>query len=552
MSTGSADLVVTGGPVHTGIPGERAEGFAVRNGRIVAVGTAGEVDAWCGPGTRRLDLAGRLAVPGLIDGHIHLGIGGTQLALELPLLPTDGPDEVLTKVRDWAGRLEPDEWIVGGILGSGTYAALNSREMLRRLDEASLGHPVLLRDDTMHNRQVNSAALAAMGVDDTTPDPPGGTYARDADGRLTGALWELTSTRAEEAAKSAQRDPHGRLMTALRAALERTRRIGYTSLQDAATMEHHLAALQDLERSGDLPAWIVASMPARDFLEAGAVGEELFAQAPQYRSEQIRPDFVKFVIDGVPTTRTTALLHPYRCHHDSEDSEFRGTPYWSLDELTAGLRRCAELGLGAKIHATGDASVRLALDAAAIVRKDPGPQPIIQIAHMSFIAPEDLPRFAELDVYADACPFLWHPSPLFDAVAHQVPTETMDRIWPFKDLLATGAVVAGGSDWPVGLPELNPWLGIETMVTRGAPEEQGDPRRINPEQAITREQAVAAFTSASARALGIDDRTGALRPGLSADFLVLDRNIFEVPATEIHRTGVDETYFRGECVHSRG
>ncbi|MEB3367758.1 amidohydrolase [Saccharopolyspora mangrovi] len=549
MAEDIADLVVTGGPVHTADVGAWAEGFAVRDGTIVAVGAAREVESWCGPGTRRLDLAGRLAMPGLIDGHVHLGIGGTQLALELPLLPTDTPDEVLVKVRDWAGRLEPGEWIIGGILGSGTYAALNSPEMLRRLDEASLGHPLLLRDDTMHNRQVNSAALAAMGVDHDTPDPPGGTYARDAEGRLTGGLWELTGMEAEDAAKEAQRDPHGRLVTALRAAFQRMRQLGCTSFQDAATMAHQLAALRDIERAGDLTAWIVASLPATAFIEAGAVGEELFARAPAYRSEQIRPDFVKFVLDGVPTTRTTALLTPYRCCGEHDDPEHRGTPYWTLDELVTGLRRCAELGLGAKIHATGDASVRLALDAAEIVRRDPGSQPIVQIAHPSFIAPEDIPRFAELNVHADACPFMWHPSPLVDGIARHVPVETMERIWPFKDLLATGALIAGGSDWPVGLPELNPWLGIETMVTRSAPEEQDDPRRINPDQAISRERAVAAFTSASAKALGIDDLTGALRPGLSADFLVLDRNIFEVPATQIHNTTVEQTYFRGERVH---
>ncbi|MFC7344385.1 amidohydrolase [Saccharopolyspora griseoalba] len=546
MSAGFADLVVSGGPIHTAAGGAAAEAFAVRDGRIAAIGSTDEVEAWCGPATRRLDLAGRLAVPGLVDGHVHLGVGGTQLALELPLLPTDGPDEVLAKVRDWAGRLEPGEWIIGGILGSGTCAELNSREMLHRLDAASLGHPLLLRDDTMHNRQVNSLALEAMGVAEDTPDPAGGTYVRDGDGLLTGALRERASAQAEAAADAALRDPRGRLVAALRAALQHLRGLGFTAVQEAATMGRHLDVLAEMERSGELTSWIVASMPAHEFIESGPVGEDLFAEGPRHRGELVRPDFAKFAIDGVPTTRTTALLSPYRCHHDGEDPEFRGAPTWTLDELASGLLRCAELGLGAKIHATGDASVRLALDAAAVVRRERGPGPIIQIAHASFIAPEDLPRFAELNVRVDACPFLWHPSPLFDAVAHQVPAETMERIWPFGELLASGALVAGGSDWPVGLPELNPWLGIETMITRSAPGEAH--RRVNPGQAISREQAVAAFTSAAAEALGIGDRTGSLRAGLSADFLVLDRDIFDIPATDIHRTAVQETYFRGQRV----
>lgn len=550
MQEDSADLIVSGGPVHTASRAGRVEGFAIGNGRVIGVGAVEDLDGLRGPRTEDLDLAGRLAMPGLVDGHLHLALGGTQLALELPLLPTDGPDAVLAKVRNWATRIEPDAWIVGGILGSDTHAAFDSPEMLRRLDAASLGRPLLLRDDTMHNRQVNSAALKAMGVDGTTPDPPGGTYVRDADGQLTGALQELACRSAEEAARSAQTDQHGRLVAALRAALEHTRRLGCTSLQDAATMAPHLAALGDLERSGELGSWIVASLPIQEFLEPGAVGEDLFDEAPQYRTEQIRPDFAKFVLDGVPTTRTTALLHPYRCHHGGEDPDFRGEPYWTRDELVAGLRRCAELGLGAKIHATGDASVRLVLDAAEIVRRGLGSErPTVQIAHPSFIAPEDLSRFTELGVHADACPFMWHPSPLIDAVAGQVPGGMTDRMWPFRDLLASGALIAGGSDWPVGLPDLNPWLGIETMVTRSAPVEEQDPRRVNPEQAITREQAVAAFTSAAARSLGLDDRTGVLRTGMSADFLVLDRNIFDVPAEEIHTTVVEQTYFRGDRVH---
>ena len=174
---------------------------------------------------------------------------------------------------------------------------------------------------------------------------------------------------------------------------------------------------------------------------------------------------VTFVLDGVPTTHTTALLNPYKCNHSSHDPNFRGELYWTLDDLVAALRRCAELGLDAKLHATGDASVRQALDAAEIVRQDADGGPAMQIAHMSFISEQDLPHFAELNVAADACPFMWVPSPLTDGISDFVADETMANIWPFTDLLSTGALIAGGSDWPLPAnPMLTTAIARSTLI----------------------------------------------------------------------------------------
>lgn len=534
------------GQIWTGVTDDAwVEAFAVQDGKILATGTLEEVTAAAGMDHELVKLEDGIITPGLIDGHLHLSLGGTQLAHELPLDPSDDADAILEKVAAWTRRLAPGEWIIGGIIGSGTLPSLNNVEFLARLDAASNGHPVLLRDDTMHNRQVNSAALQAMGVTSETPDPEGGTYVRDEHGRLTGALWELAGAVAEGVATESHPDPKGRQVTALRTALDRLSSLGITTVQDAATMLPHFEGLAALEQSGDLRMRVIASMPIRPFIEPGTVGEELFSAGTKYNSKYIQPTFAKFVLDGVPTTLTTALLTPYKCVHGHHDPEFRGELYWTLDELAAALRRCAELGLGAKLHATGDASVRQALDAAEIVRQDPNGGPAMQIAHMSFISAEDLGRFAALNVAADACPFMWFPSPLTDGVGEYVPDETMANIWPFKDLLETGAVIAGGSDWPVGLPVLNPWLGIEGMVTRKAAADSGDDRTVNAAQAITLPQALAAFTRESAKALGIGDETGTIEPGKSADFIALDRNVFEVPIEAVHDTQVVRRWLSG-------
>lgn len=535
----SQPLTIYTGQIWTGASDDHwVEALAVEDGTILATGTVEEVVNKVGKQHETITIDRGIITPGLIDGHLHLSLGGTQLAHELALDPTDDAAEILDKVSQWAQQLQPGEWVIGGIIGSGVLPTLNNVEFLHKLDAASGGHPVLLRDDTMHNRQVNTAALEAMGVSAETPDPEGGTFVRDQQGRLTGALWELACAIAEGVAASSHPNPRERQATALRTALDRLAALGITTVQDAATMLPHFEGLAALEESGQLDMRVIASMPVRPFLEDGLVGDELFAAGMKFESEHVKPRFAKFVLDGVPTTHTTALLNPYKCNHSSHDPNFRGELYWTLEDLVASLRRCAELGLGAKLHATGDASVRQALDAAEFVRNDDNGGPPMQIAHMSFISETDLPRFQKLNVAADACPFMWFPSPLTDGIADFVADETMANIWPFKDLLATGALVAGGSDWPVGLPVLNPWLGIEGMVTRQTAKEEGDERTVNIAQAISLPEAMAAFTRQSAQALGIGDETGTIEPGKSADFIAIDRNIFTGDIAEVHSTQV--------------
>ena len=541
------------GKIWTGIADDDwVEAFAVADGRIIATGALHEVEDQVGTPHETIIIDKGIVTPGLIDGHLHLSLGGTQLAHELALDPTDDAETILAKVREWTSRLKPGEWVIGGIIGSGVLPMLNNVEFLEKLDEASHGHPVLLRDDTMHNRQVNTTALEAMGITADSPDPEGGTYVRDDQGRLTGALWELACAVAEGVAAMSHVDPHQRQVKALQAALDRLAALGITTVQDAATMLPHFEGLAALEESGELDMRVIASMPIRPFIEDGTVGEELFAAGMEFESEHVKPRFAKFVLDGVPTTHTTALLNPYKCNHSSHDPNFRGELYWTLDDLVAALRRCAELGLDAKLHATGDASVRQALDAAEIVRQDTNGGPAMQIAHMSFISEQDLPRFAELNVAADACPFMWFPSPLTDGISDFVADETMANIWPFKDLLATGALISGGSDWPVGLPVLNPWLGIEGMVTRQAAASQSDAdyghRTVNINQAITLPQAMAAFTRESAKALGIAAETGTIEPGKSADFIALDRDIFTSDIKQVHQTQVLGRWVAGEGI----
>ncbi|MDT7620178.1 MAG: hypothetical protein QOF99_1079, partial [Pseudonocardiales bacterium] len=172
-----ADFVVRGAPICTMDPARPwAEAFAVRDGVVLAVGDDSQVDQVCGPGTQSLDPGAVMVMPGLVDVHSHVGFGGRQVAWELSLSPSLTMDEVLARVRELAQKLGPDEWVVGGILSSEVLAAVGGPTSLAALDAASRGRPVMLRDDTMHNRWVNSRALAIMDVTAASADPGGGRY----------------------------------------------------------------------------------------------------------------------------------------------------------------------------------------------------------------------------------------------------------------------------------------------------------------------------------------------------------------------------------------
>ncbi|MDN3481261.1 amidohydrolase [Arthrobacter sp. APC 3897] len=541
-------FIVTNGPVYTSDPdNEWAEAFAVRDGRILAVGDEAEIRSLVSGDTPVIDLRGRLAMPGLVDVHAHLGLGGRQAAFELPVLPTDTKTVIFEKVQAWAERLAPDEWITGGIVGSTVMDDITAED-LRALDKASAGRPVLLRDDSMHNRWVNSRALELMGVDGTTADPDGGTYVRDDAGRLTGVLQELASPVGEEAAAASIEDTPERHATAFRTAVKILNGYGVTAVQEAATMDYALETLAGMDRRGELTAHVVASMPSRPFIEPGTTGAALYDIGALHRTEHLHPDFSKYVLDGVPMTRTSAILNPYLCSHHSHDPQHTGAPLWQLDELVASLEELVDRGLHAKLHATGDAAVRLILDAVERVRASRGDGPLFQIAHVEYISEADLHRFAALGVVPDASPYIWFPSVIQESIAKQIPADVFNSSWPLRDLLLDGAPVSGGSDWPCSAPTPDPWTGLETMITRRNP----DPAvagTLNSAQALDVRQAVAAFTRHPAAAMGLQDRTGMLAPGLSADFIVLDRNIFTVDPGQIHAVQVQETWFEGRLVH---
>ena len=541
----TADLLLINGVIDT-LHDEhpRVTSLAVKAGKVLAVGSSAEAAA--GPGTDVIDLEGAYVMPGLLDVHNHHMLAGQMDLFELNEAPNKSLDDFLTAVEEYAKKLGPDKWVIGGSWGSGLLAELNSTEMLARFDAATGGRPAILKDDSKHNRWVNSRGLELTGIDERTPDPEGGQIMRDTSGRATGVLIEAGGVLVEETVARLQPQSTQHLARAAARGIEILHSYGITGFQDAASSLQLLQALKELDDSGELSAWVVTSMQANDFIFGTTpLGEGIIAHREDTRSEHHRPDFIKIFLDGVPPAGTAAFIEPYLSGVGFPECHCGGTTMPPA-ELERWLMGTAERGISAKIHCTGDASVRLVLDTVAKVRSAGYTKPKYHIAHGQFVQEQDIPRFAELDVTADISPSLWFPGVISEAIATVLPAERASKMQPNRSLLDAGARIAGGSDWPVSVSP-NAWEGIYGLVTRQDPTGQF-PGTLWPEQAISLAEAIRTYTTSSAKATGLDDVTGSLAPGRSADFIVLIENPYEIDIEQIPHIKTRQTWFAGRKV----
>ena len=547
MTTAPAELIVVADVIRTLDPVRpTAEAFAVRDGRIAAIGTRAEVDALRGDGTRVLELGGAAVYPGFVDVHNHHALAGRTELFELTLAPSLTLDEILDRVREKAATLPEDAWIIGGVVASTLLPSLQSTAVRLRLDEAAGGRPVVIAEDSRHNRWASSRALELAGIGPGSIPAGGITILDPEDGTPTGVLLEAAGIPVQEAY-----DRSGGLSTAQHRAasahgVHLANRYGITAFQDAGVSTDILGALRDLDADGALDAWVVSSLLVNDEIFGfDPVGSPLITRGEEFRTAHHRPDFVKIFLDGVPPARTASFLEPYVA--DSvHGAHFHGETTMTFDELHGWLRQVAERGLGAKVHCTGDGSARLVLDVAERLRADGFTTPI-QIAHGQFLADSDIPRLAALDVVADISPFIWFPGVIPQMLA-EVLGERAEHSQPNRALIDAGALVAGGSDWPVS-ESPNPLEGIQGLVTRADPLRRA-PGTLWPEQAITAEEALQVFTRNAAVAMGLGAETGSLEAGKSADFVVLDRDAIAGPADAIIDARVLATWFAGREVYA--
>jgi predicted amidohydrolase YtcJ len=536
-----ADLALRNGAIYT-MDGARswAETIAIDDGRIVYVGNDAGAKDYIGPQTQVVELEGRMVLPGMQDVHVHPISGGIE-ANGCDLNSVTTVDEYVAKIKEYADAHPDEPWIKGGgwLMSAFGPGALARKELI---DAVVPDRPVILWSRDGHTTWVNSKALEVAGVTKDTKDPPDGRIDRDPKtGEPSGSLQEGASSLVAEKAPP---DTDAKRDEGLRYAIKMLNRLGITGVQDASVNEEDLKTYHRLDEAGELSLHVVGSI----WWERDKGLEQIDAiknLRSEYSKGRIDAGTVKIMQDGVMENYTAVVLEPYKL---KGQKDVHGIPMVEPELLKQAVTKLDAEGFQVHFHAIGDGAVRQSLDAVEAARTANGNLGHRHhISHIQLIHPDDQPRFRKLGVIANFQP-LWAYADdyITDLTLPFVSRETASYMYPIASMEKSGAVVAFGSDWSVS--SANPFEEMETSITRmGA---LGDTDKAwMPEERIALPEALAAFTINAAYTNRDEKDTGSLEVGKRADLAVLDRNLFEIPATEISDTKVLVTLFEGKAVH---
>lgn len=532
-----ADLVLRHGAIYTMSPARTwADAVAIRDGRVVYVGEDPGVDKFIGLSTSVVDLGGRLVLPGFQDSHAHPLSAGLELG-EANLYAAKTPAEVEGTIRAYVGQHPDLTWIRGNGWQLPVFPGANPKREL--LDKLVPDRPAFFYAADGHSAWVNSKALELAGVTRDTKDPPNGRIERDASGAPSGTLRENAVGLVSKLLPPYSTQER---IGAARRALAEANRLGITSITDADAGPEYLEAYRALDDQNQLTARVYAAIHSEDNPIEGETGR-LVALRRRYTGGRLRADQVKFFADGVIESRTAALLAPYAGHGDE-----RGPLNYTPEDLSARITALDRQGFQIHVHAIGDRAIRVTLDALANARRENGhrdARPIV--AHIQLFDPADLPRFRDLGVVASFQPYWAQADEYIRDLTLPVLGPARSRwLYPIETMLNTGAVVVGGSDWSVS--SLNPLDAIQVAITRRSVEEPEGPAWI-PEERADLPRMLAAYTINAAYATRAERETGSIEVGKLGDMVVLDQNIFAIPATRIHEAKVLLTLLEGHEVY---
>jgi len=535
----SAELVLRGGAVYTMDP-QRSwqQAIAIRDGKILYVGTDAGAGAYTGPETRVVELEGRMVLPGLQDIHIHPISGGMEIA-QCDLNGLETADEYLEKIRNYADANPDLPWILGGgwLMSAFGPGAMPRKELL---DAIVPDRPVQLYSSDGHSSWVNSKALELAGITRDTPDPADGRIDRRPDtGEPIGSLQEGASALLDHVTPPVT---DGQRRDGLRYSIGMLNAYGITAVQDASVSAPDLDTYRALDESGELSLHVEASQHW-DSGQGLEQIEQLVARREHYARGEVRANTVKIFQDGVMENYTAVMLEPYLLEGD-----VRGVPLQEPAYLKEIVTALDAKGFQVHFHAIGDGAIRQSLDAVEAARRANGPSDHRHhISHLELIDPQDIPRFGELQVIADfQALWAYEDDYIEDLTIPFIGAERARWLYPINSVLQSGGMLAFGSDWSV--TTANPWYQIEVAVTRMDPDDAGDSVFI-PEERIPLQEAIAAFTINAAYVNHLEGTTGSLEAGKLADLVVLDQNLFEIPPQAISDTRAVLTLFEGRPVH---
>ncbi len=538
-----ADRVFQNGAIYT-VDKNRswASSLAIKDGRIVYVGD--DVAMWIGDTTEVVDLDGQMMLPGFHDSHIHIMIG-VLADEECDLLRIPTAEEVAVKLKACTelSGIGEEGWIIGGGWGEWLWPEANPRKGL--LDLLFPDQPVYLESSFGHAAWVNSKAMQIVGLDRDTEVPPAGVIEYDAEtGEPSGTLRDaaMLIVKSQLPPLSLEQDTNR-----VRAGMALAHSVGITALIEPGLDDELMKPIINLADNGELDMRVLASMSPINW-QPGVFDDGVFdylATREQWRRPNIDVDSVKIYMDGVIEYGTSPLLHPYE---EEEYGSGEDSFFYDQEVVNEYFERFDNMGLQVHVHAIGDAAIRRALDGFEAMREANGMSDNRhQIVHLQLIHPDDRPRFGELNVAA-VFQSLWaYPDPV--AIDLDIPMLGEERTWqmyPIASVNEAGGRIVGGSDYWV--TDLNPLLAIETAITRQDPwTNEGE--ILNEGERVDLETMIAAYTITGAYQMSLEDEQGSIEVGKRADLVILDRNLFEIPASEISDARVTMTIFDGRTVY---
>ena len=540
-----ADRVFMNATVYT-VDDERswAEAAAIRDGKIVYVGDNAGAMEWAGNETEVLDLDGKMLLPGFHDSHVHILIGiYTDEHCDLQLLET--VDAVVERLQECVALegFGEERWIDGGGWLDHLFPEANPHKEI--LDELFPDRPVYLESSYGHSAWANSRALEIAGIHIETLNPPAGVIERDTDtGKATGTLRDSAMMLVRDIMPELTLEQ--RIYT-VRAAVAYAQSYGITAVIEPGLDGELLAPVVALADRGEFDLRAMVALSPINW-QPGEFGDEVYdmlEQREQWRRPNINVDSIKIYMDGVIEYGTAAMLEPY-----DEAKWGYGLRFYLQAEVDQYLTRFDAMGINIQVHAIGDAGIRMALDGFEAMRRANGHSDNRhQIVHLQLIDDAEIARFGELDIGANFQGLWAYPDEsVVDLAFPAIGVERSMRTYPIARVAQAGGRIVGGSDYFV--TSIDPLLAIEVALTRQDPDTNGGPL-LNAEESVDLDTMIAAYTINGAYQMALDDVQGSIEVGKRADLVVLDRNLFDIPVSEISEASVVMTIFDGRTIYER-
>lgn len=534
-----AELIITHADIHTMDDHQpRAEAIAVRDGRIIAVGSNADIERLADDSTRRINAGGQLMLPGLQDTHVHFQLSSADLYHNASLYDAQTIDEVLATIRDFAERNPHKPWIRGVGFSSGRFGPEQLTKEL--LDSVTGGRPALMLANDYHNGWANSAAFAIAGVGPGSPEPENGSYVRLPDGSPKGWLLEDAIWAMNRIAPGYTDDDY---LEAMKHYSKVFNARGITGVLDAMAGRNYLQNYQASLDRGDLSLRVRATAKIFAHQPLDQQLEELLNLRQTYSGEMVSLHSAKFFLDGVLENGTAVLLEP------RSDNGGNAELMFSQEQINQYFAAFDRAKFQLHVHTIGDGAVRAAVDGIEYAQQQNGQwDSRHQLAHLQVVNPADIPRFRELGILANFQTLWAQPIPEMDEIANAMLGPDRNQwIYPINEFFRQGVTCAVSSDW--GVTHFDPFEIMQVAVTRQHEQASGEGPAHTPQHRISIEDAIRGYTINAAHAAWRDDCTGSLTPGKYADLILLDRNLFEISPYEIGKTRVLLTLLEGREVH---